>query len=145
MKVWVEDQVLGEAVAKRRGLLGLSQEQLAERAGVSSAMIAQLELNQIKAPRVTTVIAIAESLETTVTHLLQDAGMIKSEPAEMAAEIAAFAERNPKFAIVAHAAMDDPELLRRFYEFIQMYQGERPGKPPEGQEEDAGSSSRKKK
>ncbi len=65
---------LGEAFASRRHDLGLSQQELADRLGLaSSESISRYERGE-REPRVTTLVRLAEALETTPEQLLRAAG-----------------------------------------------------------------------
>jgi transcriptional regulator with XRE-family HTH domain len=129
--------MLGAAVAARRNQLGLTQEQLAEKVGVSRITIAHLETGIIRWPKLATLQSLSRALETTITALLREGGLAPGED-DLGRRIAEFAQANPKFAAIATAAMDDPEVLRRFYEFVQMYQGGANWTPVNEEEEGTG-------
>jgi putative transcriptional regulator len=62
-------------VAEQREKRGLSQNQLAKKSGVPQSVISDIESGKTKAPRIDTLVAIAEALETNVTDLIaQKAG-----------------------------------------------------------------------
>lgn len=63
---------LGEAIRDRRGELGLTLEGLAERAGVSRAMLSEIERG-VKTPTIRTLSQIAAGLGTTVGQLIGEA------------------------------------------------------------------------
>lgn len=68
---------LGQAIARRRNALHLSQQALAERLGLaSSESISRYERGE-REPRVMTLLRIADALETTPEHLLVDAGLVE--------------------------------------------------------------------
>lgn len=114
--------MLGKAVAVHRNKLGISQEEFAERVGLSRGTVAQLETGQIKWPRPETLTRIAEVLQVPITQLLREAGIIPDIEG-INEEIAEFARLNPEFAAVATALMSDPDLLQRVYGFVEMYRG----------------------
>ena len=53
---------VGEAIRYHRGRLGLTQEELAERAGVSPTTVVNLENGEIRRPRITTLQNLADAL-----------------------------------------------------------------------------------
>lgn len=114
--------MIGRVVAIHRNKLGISQEDFAERVGLSRGTIAQLETGQIKWPRPETLIKMAEVLQVPMTQLLREAGIIP-ETEGVNEEIAEFARLNPQFAAVAEALMADPDLLKRVHGFVEMYRG----------------------
>ena len=63
-------RILGENVKIRRERKGLSQEQLAEKAGVSKNTISDIETGD-KFARANTLVALAKALETEVYELLK--------------------------------------------------------------------------
>ena len=60
---------MGEKIKKRRMELGLSQEDLAKKAGVSRVQISNLERGECKNAHSKTLMALAVALETTVNWL----------------------------------------------------------------------------
>lgn len=62
---------LGERIRKERLFLGVTQEVLSEKAGISVSFLGQVERGERK-PSLETVINIANSLEVTVDFLLAD-------------------------------------------------------------------------
>jgi len=62
---------LGERIRKERYSLGITQEVLSERAGISVSFLGQLERGERK-PSLETVVSIANSLGVTVDFLLAD-------------------------------------------------------------------------
>jgi transcriptional regulator with XRE-family HTH domain len=65
-----EASTLAGRVRKRRRALGLSQQAVAVRAGLSVSMVAQIEQGAKKDPRVSTVSALAGALEVSVDYLI---------------------------------------------------------------------------
>lgn len=61
---------MGERIKARRCELGLSQEELANRAGVSRVQISNLERGESKNIQSKTALAIAEALDTTAAWIL---------------------------------------------------------------------------
>lgn len=57
-------------VTEQREEKGLSQNQLAKLAGVPQSVISDIESGKTKAPRINTLISIANALETTVSELI---------------------------------------------------------------------------
>ena len=66
-------EIIGRNVAKYRSLAGMTQAQLAERAGVSTAFISRVERGQ-KMMKVQTLYQIAKSLNVSCDALLGTAG-----------------------------------------------------------------------
>jgi transcriptional regulator with XRE-family HTH domain len=58
-------------IKERRNALGLSQEKLAERAGLSSNFLARVEMGE-KTPSVRTLVQLAKALEVRVFELLEE-------------------------------------------------------------------------
>lgn len=108
--------MLGQIIAARRQQLGLSQESLAEKVGLSRGAIAQLELGIIKWPRPDTLQRIAEILQTSVTLLLREAGIIPPTEESIEREIAELVAQAPEFAELLATAREvnreHPEKLR---------------------------------
>lgn len=61
---------MGDRIKARRCELGLSQEELANRAGVSRVQISNLERGESKNIQSKTALAIAEALDTTAAWIL---------------------------------------------------------------------------
>lgn len=61
---------MGERIKARRSELGLSQEELAKRAGVSRVQISNLERGESKNIQSKTALAIANALNTTAAWIL---------------------------------------------------------------------------
>ena len=108
--------MLGQIIAARRQQLGLSQESLAEQVGLSRGAIAQLELGIIKWPRPDTLQRIADVLQTSVTLLLREAGIIPPAEESIEREIAELVTQAPEFAdllaVAREVNREDPEQLR---------------------------------
>lgn len=68
---------VGEAIRRRRKEAEITQEELAKRAGLSPTSIVRLELGEIKAPRVSTLDAIARALVINPAELVQFVSKIK--------------------------------------------------------------------
>jgi transcriptional regulator with XRE-family HTH domain len=62
---------LARHIKERRSALGLSQEKLAERAGLSSNFLARLELGE-KTPSIRTLVQLAWALEVHISELLEE-------------------------------------------------------------------------
>lgn len=67
---------LADRIRERRKALGLTQEKLAERAGLSVNFIAQLEISD-KTPSMATLVAIADALETDISDLFASSAQEK--------------------------------------------------------------------
>ncbi|MGB9619959.1 MAG: helix-turn-helix domain-containing protein, partial [Armatimonadota bacterium] len=78
-------KTLAEHMRERRKSLGLSQEQLADRAGLSPNYVAKLELEK-RAPSLSVLNALADALEVTVSELLSEGAQVG--PMEVTEEIA---------------------------------------------------------
>lgn len=61
---------IGRIIASRRNNLGLSQEALADRAGIHRTYVSQLERG-LKSPTISVLTEIAEALETRPSNLLR--------------------------------------------------------------------------
>lgn len=61
---------MGERIKARRSELGLSQEELAKRAGISRVQISNLERGESKNIQSKTALAIANALDTTAAWIL---------------------------------------------------------------------------
>lgn len=66
---------IGMAIKQRREALGMSQNLLSKRSGVSQSAISSIE-STTKSPSVDTVFQIAKALDTTITELL---GLVETE------------------------------------------------------------------
>lgn len=64
--------ILGRNIKEHRRILGITQEQLAESAGLSANYVARIEIGD-KTPTLDTLAKIADALGTTVSELLSDA------------------------------------------------------------------------
>lgn len=107
--------VLAEQLRSRRRVLGLTQEQLAERAGVSTNFLARLELGW-KTPSLATLTQLASALNTRVSDLLAETDEQWLDDAQAIAHTLKGIERkDAEFAIkqfreiVDHFARHDPE------------------------------------
>lgn len=74
--------VLGKRIAENRRRLNLSQEQLAESAGLSRDHIAKIELG-LKAPSLGTAISIAKALDTRLSDLLDEKAKLEKHAQEL--------------------------------------------------------------
>lgn len=74
--------VLGKRIAEHRKNLRLSQEQLAESAGLSRDHIAKIELG-LKAPSLSTAISIAKALDTRLSDLLDEKAKLEEHAQEL--------------------------------------------------------------
>ena len=63
------NRALGRTISKLRHNLGLSQEELADRAGIHRTYVSQLERG-IKSPTLAVLIKVARALDTTPSRLL---------------------------------------------------------------------------
>ncbi len=63
------DATIGDRLRRLRAERGLTQEQLAERAGLSVDMIKKLEQGQRQSARLTTLVALADALDVTLAEL----------------------------------------------------------------------------
>jgi transcriptional regulator with XRE-family HTH domain len=98
---------VGKVIKKTRIRKGLSQEDLAEKAGVSSGTVADIEIKD-RTPRLETLDKIAGALGTTSEHILRDAGLLA--PLEEESEITALAlrikELNKRDRRIVHRLVD---------------------------------------
>ncbi|XID92255.1 helix-turn-helix domain-containing protein [Paenibacillaceae bacterium WGS1546] len=67
----MDNSMLGQRIQTERKKLSLTQEQLAERVGVSDAYIGQIERGE-RSPTLETLVKIASRLGVTIDYLLQD-------------------------------------------------------------------------
>ncbi len=65
------EEHVGEVIRRHRGELGLTQEQLAERAGIAATSVVRLENGDVDRPRASTLTKIAEALGIKPTELLR--------------------------------------------------------------------------
>lgn len=62
---------VGEAIRHHRKQRGLTQEELAERAGIAATSVVRLESGEVKAPRLSTLHKLSEALSINPTELVQ--------------------------------------------------------------------------
>jgi transcriptional regulator with XRE-family HTH domain len=78
---------VGKRIKERREAAGLTQQQLAVKAGLSVSNLAQIEQGQKADPRISTVVALARALGVTVDDLLQlpeqPAGQSGADPKDL--------------------------------------------------------------
>ena len=67
-----EQPPLGLRLVRLRGLNYLTQQQLAKRAGVSTAIVASLEQGQRLDPRLSTLLKLAAALDVPLAELIED-------------------------------------------------------------------------
>lgn len=72
-------QHIGEGIAERRRILGLSQQELADRAGVARAHLSQVESGNIRIPNVEMRRKMARALGVRHTDLLMWGGILSQE------------------------------------------------------------------
>lgn len=84
---------LGERMRKERLSLGITQEVLAEKAGISVSFLGQVERGERK-PSLETVVNIANSLSVTVDFLLSDS--YKTAPKSLIDELAYLVRETPE-------------------------------------------------
>lgn len=84
---------LGERIRKERLSLGITQEVLSEKAGISVSFLGQIERGERK-PSLETVINIANSLQVTVDFLLTDS--YQAAPRSLADELAFLVRETPE-------------------------------------------------
>ena len=75
----VDLTVLKDRLRERRDTLGLDQDAVAERSGLSSAYISRLERGAVPNPKVFDLEKVAEALDTSVGALLRSPGAPDSE------------------------------------------------------------------
>ncbi len=109
---------VGFAVAARRRALRISQEELAQRAGLSRGQVAQLELDIIHYPKLDTLLALAKALETTLGNLLRDAGLLPRDD-NLEAQIADLIMEVPGFAELFSFARDHQAYLDDLVAFAE--------------------------
>jgi transcriptional regulator with XRE-family HTH domain len=63
--------IIGDVIKRRRTIAGLSQEELAFRAGVDRTFVSRLEKG-VRQPTITTIIALAEALGTSAVKLVKE-------------------------------------------------------------------------
>lgn len=66
-------QRFGQVIRTRRKAAGMSQEELATGAGVSSSFVSQIE-NGLRGPTLNTIVGLAEALGVQVSDLVEEAG-----------------------------------------------------------------------
>lgn len=105
-------QVLTERVRARRNALGLTQDQLAERAGLSTNYIARLEIG-LRTPSMATLKSLARALDVQIADLLaEESGKWLDEAQKLAYILRSLPDEESKF------------LLQQFYtnvEFIRRH------------------------
>lgn len=89
------NKTLGQFIRGNRMAMGLTQEQLAERAGVRQSDISRLEQDRIEFPRRERLEAIAVALEVTLGDLLIATGWLEIEHAQMIAQVKDDEEPDP--------------------------------------------------
>ena len=107
--------MLGQVIAERRKGLGLSQEQLASQASVSSGTIAQIELGMTESPRTSTLQQIANALGVSVGWLLREAGLQSEVDEEIEQEVARFSTRFPQFVELFNLLRAHPDKLAELF------------------------------
>jgi transcriptional regulator with XRE-family HTH domain len=93
--VWGMGQTLADVLKAQRAELGLSQAKLAERAGISAAYIAQMELGQINMPSPKIMEQLARVLHVSLDTLVRAAGYqvgVSEEPSPPPIETDEFTE-----------------------------------------------------
>ena len=83
-KADVGTESFGALLRRYRGRLGLTQEELADRAGLHAQRISQLERDVVRKPRSTTVEFLAEALKLDAHEREAFAGAARGEPASLA-------------------------------------------------------------
>lgn len=73
---WTLEELFGEVVAKRRKELGIDQEELAHRAGLSTSAIQKYEAGE-REPRARAIIQLAEALEMSADGLFRHSRWIR--------------------------------------------------------------------
>jgi transcriptional regulator with XRE-family HTH domain len=68
---------VGEVIRNRRGELGITQEELAKRAGIAPTSVVRLESGEIRQPRISTIHRLSEALGMDAKELL---GFVMSRP-----------------------------------------------------------------
>lgn len=80
MKDFITVKSLGENIAKTRRQRKLSQEQLAELAGISANYLARIERGEVKGFSAINLLKISQALHVSVEDLLKDSVKPKSAP-----------------------------------------------------------------
>ncbi len=72
----MEHEHIGETIRYRRGRLGITQEELAKRAGMAPTSIVRLENGEIRRPRMSTIDKLAGALQIPVAELARFVSVI---------------------------------------------------------------------
>jgi transcriptional regulator with XRE-family HTH domain len=75
---------LGRRIAAMREFRDLTQQELADRAGLTQATIARIEKARKSRVQLDTIVAIAEALQVSMDHLLEGGQELDSEPTGLA-------------------------------------------------------------
>lgn len=92
---------VGEAIRYHRGRQGITQEELARRAGLSPASIVRLENGEIRNPRLTTLFNLSKALAINPAELVRFVSLIRSDlPPDNPAAVSNSEERTAPFTAV---------------------------------------------
>ena len=78
-------EYVGETIRHHRQRQGMTQEELARRAGLAPTSIVRLESGEVRAPRLSTLESLAGALQIPVAELVQYVAEIKPPPAHLEA------------------------------------------------------------
>ena len=107
MKMNYDNKSTGMRIKHFRNLKKLSQEQLAEKLGVSQEHLARIETGN-KIPSLELFVSIANTLETSADHLLSDSLIVlRSE------------EEKEYYTIFSDCTNDEREMLLRMLKFLK--------------------------
>lgn len=123
---------VGAYLANLRKSRGLSQEKLAEAAGVDRSYIAMIETGR-RSPSWRFLATVANALHIPITDLLRAAGLIEQSAVDEG-ELAALLRANPDFAAVFEYARTRPDILpdlARYARFLIQERGDG-GEPGSG-------------
>ena len=98
--------MFGRIIVAHRARLGLTQEALAEMAGLTARSLRELEAGRVRAPRKSTVASLADAFGLRGTErerfcqraFESEAGGASEPPAQLPADVAAFTGRGPEIA-----------------------------------------------
>ncbi|MFQ6112265.1 MAG: helix-turn-helix domain-containing protein [Nitrospinota bacterium] len=116
----------GQVVKQLRLSSGLTQEQVEVRTGglVKRGYLSKLEVGDIALPSREKLHALAQALETTVLHILEEAGFINQIDQEVERKIAAFLQAYPEyevlFQITEHISPQGRRRLLNYAKLIAM-------------------------
>lgn len=114
---------VGQVVKQLRLSSGLTQEQVEVRTGglVKRGYLSKLEVGDITLPSREKLHALAQALETTVLHILEEAGFINRADQEVEHKIAAFLQAYPEYEVLFQITERiSPEGRRRLLNYAKL-------------------------